>query len=236
MATDDPARNDVLPADDQLWDEGEITTSEPLYVSSPTNVRAGAFARTCQATHLLGRLIRLLNDRLLDSPLRFTEAIQLQRTLQALANLLPSDVHRSPMGYGTAWAICLSALLHLCDPFACTESNRGDHTVEETEMQTIAIAGLKTLSADVLSFSKLFQSAMTSNPAAISPLIGDCIYSAAATYAWMVHESGSRETAEAYQTLTKVLETMASRWAVAREYLSILNKSKETLYAGAVFL
>lgn len=236
LATDDSARNDVLPADDTLWDEGEITTSEPLYVSSPTNVRAGAFTRTCQASHLLGRLIRLLNDRLLDSPLRFTEAIQLQKTLQALANLLPNDVHQSPMSYGTSLAICYSALLHLCDPFACTESNRGEHTVEETEMQAISIIALKSVSADVLEFSHLLQMAMTSNLAAISPLVGDCIYSAAATYAWLVHESGSREMADAYHTLRNVLEKMASRWAVGWEYLAILEKSKESLYADTLLL
>src|ERR1700744_2778177 len=119
LATDDPARNETLPADDELWDEGELNTSEPLYVSSSTNVKAGPFARTAQATHLLGRLIRLLNDRFLDAPMRFSEAIQLHRTLQALANLLPNDVHRSPERYGTPLALCYSSLMHLCDPFAC---------------------------------------------------------------------------------------------------------------------
>ncbi|KIX07922.1 uncharacterized protein Z518_02576 [Rhinocladiella mackenziei CBS 650.93] len=236
LATDDPARNDVLPADDALWDGGEMTTSEPLYVSSPTSVKAGAFARTCQATHLLGRLIRLLNDRLLDAPLRFSEAIQLHRTLQALANLLPSDVQRWPMRYGTPLALCYSALIHLCDPFTCTESNRGDHTVEETEMQAIAIAGLRSTAADVLQLSHLFQMTITANPAAISPLVADCFYSAAATYAWLVHESGSREMAEAYHQLRKVLDIMSARWAVASQYLVILNKAQESFYPDTLLL
>ena len=219
-----------------MWDEGEMATSEPLYVSTPTNVRAGPFARTCQATHLLGRLIRLLNDRLLDAPLRFTEAIQLHRTLQALANLLPGDVQRSTEQYGTPLAICYSGLLHLCDPFACTESNRGDHTVEETEMQTIAIAGMKSVAADILQFSRLFRLSMIKNPTAISPLVGDCIYSAAATYAWLVHESGSKENADAYHELKRILEAMASRWGVASQYLAILSKSQESFYPSTLLL
>src|SRR5947209_3532664 len=54
-----------------------MTTSEPLYVSSPTTVRTSPFARTCQATHLLGRLIRHLNDQNVEPAFRFSEAGQL---------------------------------------------------------------------------------------------------------------------------------------------------------------
>jgi hypothetical protein len=236
LATDDPVRNETLPADDDMWDEGELSSSEPLYVSTPTNVRAGPFARTSQATHLLGRLIRLLDDRILDASMRFTEAIQLHRTLQALANLLPNDVHRSPERYGTPLAICYSSLMHLCDPFACTESNHGQHTVEETEMQTIAIAGLKTLAADVLRFSELFHISMLANPAATSPLVGDCLYFAASIYAWLANETGLKPMADAYHSLRGVLETMGTRWAVAHQYLCLLNASKETLYADSVLI
>lgn len=81
LATDDPMRTDVLPVDDTMWDQGEMTTSEPLYVSSPTSVKASPFARTCQASHLLGRLIRHLNDCNADPVFRFTEAGQLRKLL-----------------------------------------------------------------------------------------------------------------------------------------------------------
>lgn len=236
LATDDPARNETLPADDDLWDLGQLNTSEPLYVSSPTNVKAGAFARTAQATHLLGRLIRLLNDRYLDAPMRFSEAILLHRTLQALTNLLPDDVHQSPERYGTSLALCLGGLMHLCDPFACTESNHGEHTVEETEMQTIAIAGLNSLGADALRLSEHLHHTMLSNPTAISPLVGDCFYFAATLYAWLANENGLSEYGEAYQTLRKVLETMSTRWALGTHYLALLNCSKETLYADSTLI
>ncbi|EXJ87309.1 hypothetical protein A1O3_04268 [Capronia epimyces CBS 606.96] len=236
LATDDPSRRDVLPADDQMWDAGEMATGEPLYVSSPTNVIAGPFARTCQATHLLGRLIRLANDQLLDSPLRFTEAIHLFRTLQALANLLQGDAQQLPERYGTALALCCSALLRLSDRFACTETNGGNHTVEETEMQTLAISGMKGTAADALQFSQLLMLSMIASPAATSPLIGDCLYMAAATYAWLAHESGLREMGEAYHQLRKSLETMNCRWAVASQYLGLLDKAKETLYPDCLLL
>lgn len=236
LATEDPARNDLLPADDELWDDGHPATSEPLYVSSATKVGAGAFARCCQAAHLLGRLIRLLNDHPPDPTLRFSEAIQLHRTLQALTNLLPDDVQRAPERYGTALALCHSSLLHLYDPFCCTETNRGEHTVEETEMQTISLNGLKTVADDVLQFSQILRTSMEQNPAGISPLLADCLYTAAATYAWLVYETGTRDAAESYHAVRKVLEIMSARWSVATQYLAILEKARETLYPQTALL
>ncbi|KIW19214.1 hypothetical protein PV08_03508 [Exophiala spinifera] len=264
LATDDPGRGETLPADDVLWDDGELTGSEPLYVSSSTNIKAGAFARTCQACHLLGRLLRLLNDQMLSDEgvigpgmdvsmgmgMRFAEALQLHRTFRALANLLmtehgdgedegqrrpgappPPPPPPSQQHYGTALALCLGGLLHLYDPFACTETNHGTGTVEETEMQTVAIAGLRAVAADVLRFSRgALQASMRDHPAAISPLVGDCLYIAAATYAWLAYETGSRDAADAYHQLRNVLGIMATRWAVAGQYLATLEKARETLY------
>ena len=213
-----------------------MTASEPLYVSSPTSVRAGAFARTCQATHLLGRLIRLLNDRQDESVMRFTEAILMHRTITALTNLLPPEVEQSPERFGTSMSLCYAALFHLCDRFACTEANRGEHTVEETEMQTVAIAGLKAISADALQFARLLSHTMTTNLAATSPLTADCLYQTAAQYAWLVHETGEESMAHAYQTTVNTLTLMNGRWAVAGEYLKVLDEGRETLYNSNVLL
>lgn len=102
-----------------------MTTSEPLYVSSPTAVHASPFARTCQATHLLGRLIRHLNDRNVEPAFRFSEAGQLHRTLTALASLLSDEFQASPDQLSSAIALIYGGMLHLYDPYACTESNHG---------------------------------------------------------------------------------------------------------------
>ena len=121
--------------------------------------------------------------------------------------------------------------MHLCDPLACTESNHGAHTVEETQMQAIAIAGLKSLAADVLGMADLFQMSMRANPAGVSPLVGDCLYFAATIYAYFANETGATEMGEAYHTLRGVLEAMGARWAVAHQYLALLDESKQKLYA-----
>lgn len=223
LATDDPPPHTVLPADERAWDEGEMTTSEPLYVSTATNVRAGAFARTCQTVHLMGRMIRVLSDHYSDASIRFTQGIQLHRTLTALSNVLINEVSENPAQYATATALCYGALLHLCEPFSCTESNRGSHTVEETEMQAISIPGMKDTAMRILEFSRTVQELMDRNFFAISPLMADCLYTAAATLQWQVHETGSEEAIQGYNVLKDVLREMGKRWAVAGEYLKILE-------------
>lgn len=223
LCTDDPPPQTVLPADECSWDQGVMATGEPLYVSTPTTVRAGGFARTCQTIHLMGRMIRTLSDHYSDASIRFTQAIQLHRTLTALSKILPDEVSEAPAQYATAMALCYGALLRLCEPFSCTESNRGDHTVEETEMQAISIPGMKKTAMQVLDFSRIVRKLMDDNLSAISPLIADCLYSATSTLQWLVHETGSEEAINGYSTLREVLVEMSKRWAVAGEYIKILE-------------
>jgi hypothetical protein len=102
-----------------------MTTSEALYVSSPTTVRASPITRTCQATYLLGRLIRHTNDRNVELVFQISEAGQLHRTFAALTSLLPNGFQASPDQLNNATALVYGGMLHLYDPYACTESNHG---------------------------------------------------------------------------------------------------------------
>ena len=99
-------------------------------------------------------------------------------------------------------------------------------------MQAIAISGLKKTSADVLHLAQLIRMNMATNLSAASPLTIDCLYQAASQYAWLVHEMGDNEYLAAYHGLAQVLNLMSSRWAVATEYLKILEMAKDTLYNG----
>ncbi|KKY18851.1 putative fungal specific transcription factor domain protein [Phaeomoniella chlamydospora] len=225
LASDGPSRNEVLPSDDAPWDQGEMVTSEPIFVSSATSVKAGPFARTCQAAHLVGRVVVHKNDRSLDSPFRFSEAVQLHRTIIALASLLPSEFETAPERLSTAMALCYSAMLALYDPYSCTESNEGEHTVEETEMQGIAISGLQATADEVLRFAQHLKRTMTYDLAAISPLIADSLYGAASTYAWLASERGTPEMVASYNNLVEALRLLDMRWKVAGEYIRMLETS-----------
>ena len=227
LAAEDPSRTDVLPADDDLWDQGEMTTSEPLYVSSPTSATASPFARTCQATHLVGRLIRHLNDHAVEPAFRFSEALQLHRTLTALSFVLDG----SPQKLCTATAMTFSSMMHLYDPYACTETEHGS-TVQGTEMQGIAIAGLRGTAEEVVHFAHNLQACMSYSLASVSPLVADAVYMAAATFAWLEYERGTPEMSASLRTLTDTLQMLSSRWRVAGEYLKMLEMTRESLYNG----
>ena len=88
-------------------------------------------------------------------------------------------------------------------------------------MQSIAIAGLKTTAEEILHVSQRLQTCIGYDMAASSPLVADCLYEAAATYAWLVYETGSPEMVVAMQTLTECLKMLDVRWKVAGKYHSL---------------
>lgn len=71
---------------------------------------------------------------------------------------------------------------------------------------------------------------MFRNIDATSPLTADALYQAAATYAWLVHETGDLANIRAYWQLTDILKAMETRWACATEFLNLLEKTKTELY------
>ena len=205
-----------------------MSSSEPLYVSSPTTVYAGAFARTCQATHLMGKVIRVVNDRS-DANIRIAETAQLYRTLEALNSFLSSELPRSPAQYATSVALCHGAMLHLCDAFCCPEANP-TNTPEGSEMQATAIAGMRKTAEEIRRFAEVLTTLMHRNISAISPLTADSVYMAAQTYAWLAHETGFPEDVTHYHSLRRVLQQMNSRWAVAGEYFKAIDAPVDILY------
>ena len=222
FASEDPSLETYLPVDDQTWDKGEMTANELLLVSSSPSAKAAPFARTCQASHLLGKVLHHINDTDMELNFRFEQANQLNRTVRALANLLPDeafeeDVLNAPT-LCTAMAICYSALLKLYDTYSCTGSSIPRMTAAHVEIQESAISGLKEISAEVLRFCKRLRSFSELNGLAkMSPLIADCLYQAAANYSWYVKESGDQESLARLQEIKSILVMIEPQWKVAGE-------------------
>jgi hypothetical protein len=64
------------------------TPSEPLFVSSATNVNAAPTARLGQASHLLSLVLTHVNDRDSEPNTRLEEAKQLNRALLSLSSFM----------------------------------------------------------------------------------------------------------------------------------------------------
>ncbi|MBA7495506.1 hypothetical protein ES702_06093 [subsurface metagenome] len=204
--------------------------SEPLYVTSPTSVKAGPFTRACQAAYLIGKVINALNELSAETETRFTSALQIYRILCPFVKVVKEEFARSPDQFATAMALAHSAMLSLSDPFICTIMDNGAHTPEEFELQTLFIEGLMVSSNDIVAFAADLRSSMTQRPAAIPILVGNCLYLGAANCAWRVYEGERGDMVESYQNLREVLGILDGRWAVGGEYLKCIEKAKETLY------
>lgn len=230
LSTEDPLRNEVLPADDTRFSQADMAGNEPLYVGSPTNLQAGPFTRTCQAGHLVGKVAGVLYEFKRESDNRFILGLQILRTLLAFIKVVQADFSVAPESYATPMALTYSALISLCDPFCCTEGNRGAHTVEEAELQTLCITGIKTVSDDIARFALALRPSMTARHGAVSPFIGHSLYLGCITFAWRVYEGGEPEKVESYRLLRDALSHLNGRWAVGGEYLQGIDKARELLY------
>ena len=220
FASEDPSLETCLPTDDESWDKGEMTANELLLVSSSPSIRAAPFARTCQAAHLLGKVLHHINDTDMELNFRFEQANQLNRTVRALANLLPDEAFEEDTTNRPtlciALAICYTALLVLYDAYSCTEASIPKKTVAAIEIQESAISGLREISSEVLRFSRRLRSFLDVNSLAkMSPLIADCLYQAAANYVWYVRESGDQDCLAKLQEVKSILVMIEPQWKVA---------------------
>lgn len=148
----------------------ELTLVQPLAVSTSTTVLVSPFARSCQAAHLLSRVLRHRDNSNSDIDVEFTyqEAIQLHRTAKALYSTISNQsealVERmsdttAHSVFCTAMALCFSALLTLYDMYCCTEHIDADKMGNPSlvEMLEIAITVLKEVLVRCLIFQGAFR-------------------------------------------------------------------------------
>lgn len=207
-----------------------MAPSEPLYVTSPTSLAAGPFTRTCQAAYLLGKVVKALNELSAATETRFTNALQIYRTLSPFVEVVRGQFNEQPQSYATAMALAYSAMTILCDSFVCFLMDTGAHTPEEVTLQTVVIDGIDITRKNIAEFAAVLKQNMMTNPAAISPLIGNALYEATLNCAWRVHEGERGSVVRTYLALREVLGIFSGRWAVGGEYLGCIEKYKELLY------
>ncbi|KAB8259247.1 fungal-specific transcription factor domain-containing protein [Aspergillus pseudonomiae] len=232
LACEDAQPEDFLPADDKSWDRGEITVVEPLAVRANTTIQACPFTRTCQAAHVLSRVLGHLNDRNADVDFRYEEAMQLHRTAQALSHTLSQELEEwiekvydptAHLPLFSAIGICYSASLLLYDRYCCSGITG---VAGNVEVQQMALSRISEVSREVFHFAKSIRSAMDlGGSLRMSPLVFDCLYQAAANFMWQSRETGSSDLLHMANEIQSVLEVLGTRWTAPRAYLSILRKS-----------
>lgn len=202
-----------------------------------------------RSAHLMGKALRHIDDKTIPWDYRFQEALQISRTLKALADVIPSDHDESDPDMAppscTSIAICYSALLTLYDTYSCTESVNDDMSEDHLLMQQDSIAGLKEYSERVLRLARRVKAIIErQGTAALSPMIIESLYQCAAnrkchsrhfvaltgwgklilwTEAWYVKETSQPCHSEKLAEIKEILSMLNRRWRVAGQYLGMIN-------------
>lgn len=243
VAAPAPGSDCLLPCTDVDWDQGNISTNEPLLAESfNVGVSLGSFARTCQAAHMLDKVLahvgRRKNDVGQDATEVLVEAIQLHTALQALdASLIftempTKDSYLSPETpmparggedghHQCAMALCCSARFLLYSEYGCSDFNARTPSCErvalESEAQGIAIREIEHLAA--ITVPRLARAVVQTSAAVvtrqtINPLLGHCMYYAATECACFIKESHIRDMHAALTHIVQGLKAVQSEWEV----------------------
>ncbi|OQV03459.1 Fungal specific transcription factor domain-containing protein [Cladophialophora immunda] len=112
----DPRPADLLPVDDQDWDDGVINPNQCQTVSSPSSSSMGMLARLAQAAYLHGKVLRHKREPTSDADFNQHERLQIDRSLRALLRLAYEGNSVPVTTICPQTAMCFGALVELHSP------------------------------------------------------------------------------------------------------------------------
>lgn len=153
-----------------------------------------------------------------------SEALQLHRTASSFQADVNREYHQAQsadrLKLASSRALGYSALLSLYDMHCCIEGDAIGITDEargvRIELQNIALREQKSIAAEVVEFAEdIVRISAIEGIVSVSPLICECIYEAAAYYAWHYRESSSKVSLDHLRRLRQTLKSISLRWQVA---------------------
>ena len=218
FSVQDPNQEDYLPCSEIRWSEGDLGIQDPLFFSSPTSVPAGCYARLCQTSHLLGRIMQHLNNHIRDDDSRFQEVIQLNRSLQELSVVISAELNEEQsMALHSAIALCYSGMMILNKPYSGIEPiGILTSLVIPAEFRHHALATLRLAAKETSNFVATLYAYLTGLTDQLSPFIAQCLYQAVTTYAWFSREAPrDLDILNAMEFLRDALRKFERRWKIA---------------------
>lgn len=173
-----------------------------------------------------------MNDQAeVDPEFRFQEALQLDRTLRTLTLVLrdeseglANDGENPGLGARfTGLALCHSARLNLCDMYSCIDTGNVTDAGSSTrlDMQRTAISGLEEVSTEVFRLAKTIRQVIELDGLAkVSPLVVECLYQAAANYAWYIRENSQNNYLEMLVAVKDTLRLIGYKWGAASKCIT----------------
>ncbi|EWY89373.1 hypothetical protein FOCG_08896 [Fusarium oxysporum f. sp. radicis-lycopersici 26381] len=228
FAAPEPCPDELLPVNDEDWVLGKTVPSEPLYTACFSSITTlGSFARTCQAAHMLGKVIthKHLKTKSSHDILHVVqEAQSLNRALNSLQisieeQSLSNASSSSASSLACASAICISAQALLYGAYGCPDApgiTSRERLTHETELQSISVQGLRALGSTLAPKLAQIQSDC--------PLQARCFYTACSACSWFIREDDEPQMKDALVTIVDGLRRLAERWPIATEYISLLEQ------------
>jgi len=218
LATEDPLPTDLLPIDDAMWAQNIIPGTDTLMVSTPQDIRAASFSRECQNCHLIGRVLRHVYVPVSDPEFREIEALQLDRTLNALFPLLVLEEKTYGM-YCAAISMCCSALFTLYDSSMLRQQNE----IEKSRILSM----LEKASTAMVEFSAyLFGDPEKLDYATMSPFVPYSLYQAGVVQFRLWKHTSALHHRESLDSVKKILRFFNRRWLIGGKYLETLETLK----------
>lgn len=220
FGTPEPCSDELLPVNDDDWEDGKVVPSEALYTTSFSSITTvGLFARSCQAAHMLSKVIQHKNMKkhTQDATSVIQEAKGLHHALCALQSSIEdaqlegasSDFQSAAQA---AFAVCVCARYLLYSLYACNENDgvtARAPNVLETEMQGLSLDGIKFLASSAVPKMAL------ASPEC--PLLAHCLYLTATECAWFVREDHKPEMRAALAQVVQGLGQIGKHWVVGGE-------------------
>jgi hypothetical protein len=190
------------------------------------------FARTCQASHLLGWVCEHVNQHPSseDADMHFQEAFTISGALRALLTMLQSESARKPEAERqklfAARGIAYAGLNTLFDVHSCIEPDNvesvGGNRGLRLDLQQHALDGFKEVIAEVSIFAaEIEQYGATHGFDRIPVLVLFSMYTVAGTYAWYARENAAEVHLAALEDLRRVMRTIGrSKWRVGCKFFS----------------
>ncbi|VUC37669.1 unnamed protein product [Clonostachys rosea] len=219
LCAPEPTSTDLLPVNDTSWDAGQVVANEPLYTTEFCCVAmVSPLARTCQAAHMLGKIIQ--HDRDSDDPAHsLAEALQIHRALASLRSNI--ELREDLESNVSALSLSCSAIFLLYDRYQANESDDMVRLPAETELQHLTLESVRGIASSTA--PKIAQIIRHQENMAKSLLNAPCLYRAAIICAWFIREDHDPRMYEALETIVTGLKDLQTRWLVAGEYLNLLG-------------
>ncbi|KAI8630101.1 hypothetical protein F5Y19DRAFT_428622 [Xylariaceae sp. FL1651] len=245
FAIEDATPDAILPQSDTQWDSGELSIRPSLAVSAlvDTGIPISPFARTCQAAHLLSRVLSHVNSQPQDRGdmlswyqaggqiAKVVESFRAAIVYEAECPIHDVDTSTIPSSLDSARGLVYSALIVLYDAHSCAEKDYpgGIGSPEQLSIQRISLEGILRLCCnEVVGFALSVSDRIREKGMGdISPFIADSFYAAARHQIWYWKETQKAELLDSIRDTTKALRTLGRFWNVAGEYLRILEEFQE---------